>query len=78
MVYRNRTVVIFAIIYYLIHGRQSYQPPTEQVKKVVVGTDSFDVALNRFEAEQQQQQQQVIMIGEKQQRGIRELLKHLV
>jgi amino acid transporter len=54
------SVVIFASVYYLVYGRHSYQPPTEQVKKVMVGTDAFDIALDRFETEQQQQQVSII------------------
>jgi len=70
------SVIIFASIYYFIYGRYSYLPPTEEVRKLVVGTDAFTAVSDLFESEQQQQQvsvmgekqeqQQVIVMGEKQ------------
>lgn len=40
------SVIIFSSLYYLVYGRHTYQPPNEQVKRVMVGADAFEFALD--------------------------------
>jgi amino acid transporter len=56
-------VVIFATVYYLIWGRHSYSPPSEQVKQMIVTPDSFYLGSDKSEAETEQHH--VIVTGEK-------------
>ena len=57
-------IMIFSTVYYLVWGRHSYTPPSEQVKQVVVSMDQFYVGSNGLEREVEQQQ--VNVVGEKQ------------
>jgi amino acid transporter len=65
------TVIIFSTSYYLVWGRHSYSPPSEQVKQMIVNADSFYIGSDKSEAEAEAEAEaeterhQVTVSGEK-------------
>ena len=56
-------IIIFSTGYYIIFGKHTYKPPTEQVKQIVVEQDQFYVGSE--DSEKEAEHHQVSVSGEK-------------